>query len=153
MKNTTSIPYLILLFLCALPLFSFSQTRKTFDFNDNCHKAYQHLISLRLEKGKALIARELQENPTNAIPHFLGNYADMFHTFISEEDAALKELEVNKDKRLKIIEQADKSSPYYLFTKAEIKLQSALARIKFEQYMKAFWEIRKAYKLLEKNAR
>ena len=50
-----------------------------------------------------------------------------------------------------LLKKGDENSPYYLFSQAEVNLQWAFVRIKFAQYFKAVWEIRRAYKLLEAN--
>ena len=143
--------------LCLFSLTLFTLTLKaevmTFDFNQNCQNAYTHLISLRLDKGLELLDKERKINKNNATIYWLSNYADFLKTFILEEEKHLKQLDHNQDQRIKQLQKADKNSPYYLFSQAEIKLQTAFARLKFEQYMKAFWEIRKAYKMLEKNQR
>ena len=62
-------------------------------------------------------------------------------------------LKGNKDKRLKLLRKSDKSSPYYLYTQAEITLQWGFTRIRFSEYFSAVFEMRKAYKLLEENER
>lgn len=139
--------YVLLLLL--LPMLQ--SIAQTFDFNTRCQQAYEHIFSLRLEQGKALILQEKQSNPSNLIPELLENYIDFFTVFITEEEAELETRVANKNKRLETLEEGDKNSPYYLFTQAEINLQWAFARIKFAQYFKAVWEIRKAYKLLEAN--
>jgi len=124
---------------------------QTFDFNSRCRDAYESIFSLRLEEGKNLLNQERQSNPDNLIPLLLENYIDFFTVFITEEEAEMDARSANKDKRLDLLEKGDPDSPYYLFSQAEVNLQWAFARIKFAQYFKAVWEIRKAYKLLEAN--
>ena len=51
-----------------------------------------------------------------------------------------------------MLKKNDKGSPYYLYSQAELHLQWAFARLKFEDYIPAAFEFVKAYYLLEKNA-
>ena len=103
----------------------------------------------RMERG--CWNKKKKSNPDNLIPILIENYIDFFTVFITEEEAELDARIDNKDIRLDLLEEGDENSPYYLFSQAEINLQWAFARIKFAQYFKAVWEIRKAYKLLEAN--
>ncbi len=137
-----------LLCLLFLPIGLFAQT---FDFNEDCLTAYDQIFELRFDEAKTILESEKSENPENLTPVFLENYIDFLSLFISEEDELFKETEGNKDKRLSLLKKGDKSSPYYLYTQAEIHMQWAFSRIKFGEYIKAFLEIRKAYKLLNEN--
>ncbi len=83
--------------------------------------------------------------------YHIENYIDFFTIFINEDIREFKQLEKNKKLRLEKINQGDKESPYYLFAKAEINLQWATARIKFDQKFTAGTEVYRAYKFLEKN--
>ncbi len=125
---------------------------QSYDFNENCLKAYKEIFELRFEAANATLANEEQQNPNNLIPTFLENYIDFLSLFISEEDAMFEDRARNKEERLQILKSGDKSSPYYLYTQAEIYMQWAFSRVKFGEYIKAFLEIKKAYKLLNDNA-
>ncbi len=138
-----------ILLLLTFPFFQ--SIAQTFDFNSRCQQAYEEIFSLRLQEGKRLLEQEKTTNPHNLIPVLIENYIDFFTVFITEEEAELDARIDNKDKRLDLLAEGDESSPYYLFSQAEVNLQWAFARIKFAQYFKAVWEIRRAYKLLEAN--
>ena len=58
---------------------------------------------------------------------------------------------VHRQDWLTLIQKTGKNSPHYLFAQAEIQLQWALARLKFGENIKAFYEVKNAYELLEKN--
>ena len=124
-----------------------------FELNDRCRRAYDLIFALRLNEGLALLEVEKKENPGNRMPWFLENYADFFVCYIGEEEKEFKLREPKKDLRLKELHKGDSKSPYYRYTEAEIHLQWALARLKFEEYLNAFREIRKAYLLLQENQR
>ncbi|MEZ4884755.1 MAG: tetratricopeptide repeat protein [Chitinophagales bacterium] len=126
-------------------------TAQTFEYNSQCQQAYEAIFSLRLEQAKKLLQQEKQAHPNNLIPILLENYIDFFTVFITEEETELDTRIGKKDERLELLKAGDENSPYYLFSQAEVNLQWAFARIKFAQYFKAVWEIRRAYKLLEAN--
>ena len=108
-------------------------------------------MQLRLDEARQLIAQVRQDEPNNYVVYFLENYIDFFTIFIGESSEDFKKLKSNKDKRLEMIEKTDRNSPYYLYCKAEINLQWALVRLKFEEYTKAFFEVKSAYADLQDN--
>lgn len=133
-------------------LFSIQNTFATkFEFTPLATEAYQKVMSLRFEEAKKDIEKIKEEDPNNQIAYFIENYIDFFKVFINEDKTEFKLLEKNKTPRLRAIRKGDKDSPYYLYCQAEIKLQWALARLKFEQYFNAFNEVSSAYKLLKRN--
>lgn len=124
---------------------------QSFDFNENCRKAYNLIIALKLDEGTALLKAEEKKNPDNVIALYLQNYVDFLTVYTSDTRAQYELRKKNKDVRLSQLMAADPSSPYYLFTQAEVNLQWAALSIKFGEYMNAIFEIRTAYKALEEN--
>ena len=61
-------------------------------------------------------------------------------------------MEIKKAERIRKLKENDKDSLYYLYSQAEVHLQWAFARLKFEDYIPAAYEFVKAYYLLEKNS-
>jgi len=99
-----------------------------------------------------LLQAERQARPGNLIPVFLENYMDFLTLFTVEDSNLFETLKSNKDDRLNRLEQGDPASPWYLYTRAEVYLQWGFTRVRFKEYVKALFELRKAYKLLEENA-
>ena len=126
-------------------------SQATFEWNENCQKAYTEIIHLKFRHGKELLEIEKQQNPQNLLPYFIENYIDFLTIQIGEEQRDFNRLKVNKKKRLEILEKGDESSPWFLYSQAEIHLQWAGNRLKFEEYLTAAYEINKAYRLLTKN--
>jgi hypothetical protein len=122
-----------------------------FDFNPNCIKAYEQILSLRLNNARTLIAVEKRSNPQNAIPYLLDNYVDYFTLLTTENKSDFEKLKKNRALRLSRIEKEDENSPYYLFAQAEINLQCALTRSRFDEFFTAGVEINKAYRQLQEN--
>ncbi len=149
MNPFSGISKFMFLLLFLMPSMCISQ--QNFDFSPEAEEAYDLVLSLQFETAKEKIALLKQADPDNLIPYFIENYIDFFTVFISEDIVAFKRLERNKEVRLQKIKRGDTSSPYYYYCQAEINLQWALARLKFEQYFNAFNEVKSAYKLLNKN--
>ncbi|ADY51247.1 Tetratricopeptide TPR_1 repeat-containing protein [Pseudopedobacter saltans DSM 12145] len=140
-------------FLLALTLLFFSfHSRANFDFNNNCKQAYQAIFDLRLQDAKSLIQQEKTQNPNNGITILLENYVDYFSLLASENKNDYERLKALKSNRISTLEKQDKSSPYYLFSQAEIYLQWGLLQSRFQDYFSSAMDIRKADKLLSNNA-
>ena len=123
----------------------------TFEWNKNCQKAYTEIINLKFKHGKDLLKIEKQQNPQNLLPYFIENYIDFLTIQIGEEQRDFNRLKENKNNRLDILYEGDESSPWFLYCQAEVHLQWAGNRLKFEEYLTAAYEINKAYRLLTKN--
>ena len=122
-----------------------------FDFNANCRKAYNTLISLKLNEGNTLLKEEERKNPENLIAVYLDNYFDFLTVYTSDERKLYDRLKKNEDLRLAMLSEGDQNTPYYLFTMSEVNLQWAALDIKFGEYLNAVFEIRRAFKMLNQN--
>lgn len=131
--------------------FNVSARQKVFDFNTRCEQAYDAIMQLRLNTGRALLEAEKKEHPDNLAPYFLDNYADFFPLFFNEDPAEYSKKRSLRSFRLNKMAEGSPDSPYYLYTQAAIKFQWALIKIKFDEKWDATWEIRKAYILLKEN--
>ena len=123
----------------------------SFQMNENMQNAYLSIIDLQFEKGQSFIDLEKKQNPKNGLIFLNENYKDFLALIIGEDRQLFDEIAANKNRRLYAIEKCDKTSPYYLYVKAEINLQWAFARLKFQEYFLAAYEIQKAYFLLKEN--
>jgi len=144
---------LLLSFLfCLLAFASLHASGKYFRYSPDAKTAYQRATQLRFGEAYALLAQIRLRDPDNLIVHHVENYIDFFKLYISEEEAVYERLKSKRNWRLdKIKDDGDPSSPYYLFIQADIRLQWALARLRFEDYLRAFAEVSKAHRLLKKN--
>lgn len=140
------------LLLSSFLLLTFSSAvLANFEFNSNCIKAYEAIFDLRLDDAKALVQNEKRLNPDNGIPILLDNYIDYFTLLTSENKADYTRLKTLKSSRLNALDSYDKSSPYYLFAKAEIYLQWGLLKSRFQDYLSSGLDIKKADNLLSEN--
>lgn len=122
-----------------------------FEFSNDLKNAYELVIKLELTKGQALVDKIKINEPNNYLVYHVENYIDFFRCFIDEDEKYFKKIKDNKDFRLDKISNGNEKSPYYKFSQAEILLQWALMRLKFEEYPTALYEINSAIKLLEEN--
>ncbi len=128
------------------PLFSVG-----YEYNANCMEAHNAIFRLQFNRAVGILTREKQLNPGNHIPVLLENTIDFLKVFCNEDSKDLEKFKNSRDKRLEFLEKGDKNDPYYNWCRAEVYLQYAMSRVKFEEYITAVREIRKAYVLLEEN--
>lgn len=127
------------------------QSQPQIILNERCENAYQDILSLKFDDAKTLLSAEKQENPDNLYVPYLENYIDFLSVFISEDEELFNRLEENKSDRINRIKKLDEDSPYRNFMLGNINLQWAVARLKFQEYFSAAFEINKAYRLLKSN--
>lgn len=125
----------------------------SFDFNDNCKKAYIAVSCLDFNLAKEILIDEKKIHPENFIPYYIENSIDFLKVAIGEKEEDFLKFKKNKKDRIERLIKNDKSSPYYRYCMADIYLQSAFVRVKFKDYMYAALEINKAYRILEENNR
>ena len=145
-------PRLLLLILLSGPL-SLWGSKAYFDWSPTARKAYGKTIQLRFTEAQGLLDQLEEEEPSNLVRIHIENYLDFFRVFINEDHDEFQRLEKNKDLRLQQLKNSPSDSPWRLYIQADIRLQWALARLKFEEYSTSFLEVNKAFKLLEENAR
>lgn len=127
------------------------KTYASFEFTANCKNAYTEILNLRLDLAKQYLEKEQQANPKNGLIPLLENYVDYFYILSCDDKSVFDRLKKNKSTRLAKISEGDKASPYYLFAQAEINLQWALLRGKYQEYIASALEIKKAYNMLNEN--
>ena len=132
-------------------LFISSSVFASFQMNENMQTTYIHIINLEFDKANELLRTEQKDNPTNKIIILQENYIDFLTIIIGEDEAFFTAAKDKKSDRINFLQTGDESSPYYLYAQAEVHLQWAFARLKFEEYLTAAYEIQKAYSLLEEN--
>lgn len=145
--------YLMRYKLSVFFFFSFliSANAQHFDYNQNCKEIHESVLRLEFNRANQLILHEKSDNPGNLLPVYFENYIDFLRLVIGENEDSLQLLEGKKEYRIDRLRQGPESDPYYRYCEANINMQWAFARIKFEEYLQAFFEIRRALKLLEEN--
>jgi tetratricopeptide (TPR) repeat protein len=122
-----------------------------FDMNYACQSAYCTILGLEFKMGEYVLAQEKKEDPGNRVVTLLENYRDMLELVISEDRNRHIDLKKNQAQRLAFIEEDDKETPWFLYSKAEINLQWAFVEVRFGEYKDAAVDISKAWHQLEAN--
>jgi tetratricopeptide (TPR) repeat protein len=127
--------------------------RKRFEWTPPLRQAYEAVMHLRFREAKEILRRTREQDADNLMQLHVENYLEFLQVFIGESRVDFRRMEQNKQTRLRLIEQeGDPASPYYLYLLADIRLQGALARIRFGEYPTAFLETNKAFQLLTQNS-
>ena len=140
----------ILLLIFCLPYHALF-AGKYFDFSASAKAAYQNVLSLRLVEARAGIDQMKRSEPDNLMAIYVENYLDFVTVFANDNESEYRRLSKNMDARLDKISRGDRKSPYYLYTQAEIRLQWALLRLRFSDFLSGASDIKQAYALLEQN--
>lgn len=122
-----------------------------YDFNESCVKAYNDIIALKLEQGKASLEDLQKEDPDNLIPVLLRNYVDFLEVYTTGSEEVYESKKKSFDENLDELKKGDKDSPYYLYAQAEVHTQSAVLHIKFGEYLATIFDVKKALRKLENN--
>ena len=121
------------------------------EYSPVLEEAYESIIHLDFDQAKVLLDQSRNADPNNLAYLHIENYLDFFYLFIFEDEAYFDQVKHNKEIRIKLLEELDDDDPYKNFVLAEINLQWALTRSKFDELFKAGREIFASYKLLEEN--
>jgi len=113
--------------------------------------AYMEILRLRFDNAILIIDKEKHSNPSNVSYAYLLNYIDFLKVLISEEDQNFNTFFKSKPYREKLILAADHSSPWYLYSQAQMNLQSGIIFVKMGDYLKAVIDIKKAYQQFVEN--
>lgn len=122
-----------------------------FEFNAEVREAYEQVTSLRFQEAKFTLSQIKNQEPNNLIVHHIENYLDFIALYLNQSEAAYKKLKNNEEIRISELQKGDNNSPYYLYAQADVRLQWALVKLRFGDYLAAFNDINKAHKLLKKN--
>ncbi len=120
-----------------------------FDWTPGLRQAYADINKLKLQAGRAQLARE----PRNGIGLYLTDYADLLYLLVAEDRAAYDQLEDAEDERLRQVRRLDANSPWSRFIQAEIKLHWAFVKIKFGHETSGAYGVIQAYRLASENAK
>ncbi len=142
----------VLLFVL-LFLFSFSIKAAYFEYTPALNECQKHLVALRLKQADAIISSEILKHPDNIAGLYLLHYAKFYHIMVQQNVAMLPAFEKMHANTLAQIQLLPNNSPYKLFIKASIHLQSALVKGAFNEYLSAAWDFRSAFMEVNQNER
>lgn len=127
--------------------------QKYYDFSSRAQDAYHKIFSLRFEEASVALNTLRQQEPDNLIPVFLESTMEVLRIGVDDDAGAYRRLSGNMNARLHLLSQGPARSPYYRYTQAEVRLQWALLRARFGDYLACLSDIKIGYALLEENQR
>ena len=137
--------------LFALLLSALRPAHASLEFNARLSQACQSILRLDFAAGQALLDAEKRAHPSNKLVHLYENYIDFLRAFLSDEESYYKVFRSHYGDRYDILEDESPNTPWNRLCLAELKLQDALLKIQFRDYVPAAFALRSAYRLLEKN--
>jgi tetratricopeptide (TPR) repeat protein len=141
----------ILFIFLPLPFYGSAATY-IYDYNDNCSKAYQYYMSLRLQDARLAIVTEMKANPYNLMSTYLSDYEDCLVLLLNCDPEEYEQRSGHFESRLELLEKGDDTSPWYRFCKAGIYMHWAIVSTRFGEQYKAANRFRKSFALLRENA-
>lgn len=142
----------LLLLLLLLQCDAFAQTFH-FTFDKECTEAYRQIMSLRIREGNTQLNAIARKDPRNFIPYLLADYSDCIDLLFNGDPRKQEPLHLRTEKRLQMLENADKNSPWYRYAQANIYFHQALVYMRFGDNFKAATRLRKSFQLLKENLR
>jgi hypothetical protein len=134
-----------------LTVFPFSICSARLDFSPNLRRSFESILHLQLNQAQQLIDKEAAENPSNSLRLLYANYCDFMKAFITEEKTFADTLKAHTAERLELLEGEDEHSPFLLFARADMLIQTAMIKAKFSENVSAALDLHKAYKMAERN--
>ncbi len=122
-----------------------------FEFNADVRTAYEQATSLRFREAQLTLSQIKLQDPGNLIVYHIENYIDFLTLYLNQSETDYKRLKNNEEARIAKIQRGDPHSPYYLYAQANVRLQWALVKLRFGDYLAGFNNVSKAHKLLKKN--
>ncbi len=122
--------------------------------NPELKRAYTEIRELKITVGRQILAKEKARNiPSDGFDIYTENYADIVSLLVSDDPVLYAQTADNEDIRLNILKKISNKLPQQRFFQAEVRLHWAFVKLKFGKQYAACWDIIKAYKLLDENAR
>lgn len=121
-------------------------------FTKELQRAYNRTLSLRILESKNILSNIIKSSGSdNILVYLIEDYNDFFTIFIREEYQLYTQKLKEKERRIQSIKKGRPDTPYYLYAQADIRLHWALLALRFGEYYRAFTEVNKAFKLLNRN--
>lgn len=153
MKKKDSFAGSFVFFLCCFFFFSSFGQQNSYQLTPTLQQAYADVFKLKVTSARALLEKEKYTGPPKAFAVYVEDYADMVTLLVSDEKRLFEQLAPNEDTRLELLDDLPDNSPYQRLYQAEIRLHWAFIKLKFGKEVSACWDIIKAYRLLEENAK
>ncbi len=122
-----------------------------FEFTPDVRRAYEQATSLRFREARLTLAQVKLYDPHNLTVYHIENYIDFLNLYLNPNPDDFNLLKKNQEARLSKISSGDSSSPYFLFAQADVRMQWALVKFRFGEWVAGFSDVNKACRLLHRN--
>lgn len=141
---------LILLLFCMVRITGYSSS---YEYSGNCAKAYESFLSLHFQEGRNYLAQEAKANPGNLMAVYIADYEDCVLLLLncSQEEYNLRK--AHFEDRLNLLENGERTSPWYRLCKAGLYLHWAIINVRFGDQYRAAINFRKSFSLSGDNKR
>ncbi|MGI9138986.1 MAG: tetratricopeptide repeat protein [Sediminibacterium sp.] len=133
------------LFLLFFLAFGQSSAQRQYDWNDHVQAIYESITSLRIPEARKLILVEKLKSPNNLAYALLDSYADLYQLFFNESTSDYNNLYPQFEKRINLLKEGPKNSPFHLYSLGLLHLHKAVAAVRFDRNWEAALDFRKAY--------
>lgn len=141
----------ILLLIFITLFIKISSIQAQYQVTDNCILAWQQIMDLKLETARVTLEKELQKNPTNYYAHYLEQNRQALALVINPSEELFNQFEENFEKRMELLEDKDKNSPYYLACRSEMLLQTCIFSVLYGEKLSGIRKGYQAYKATYQN--
>ena len=121
------------------------------DFDSRCSRAYDHILTLQLDKAGALLDEEEKINPGNVYVPYLRNYIDFIKLFVSQDKSLYKELSNRKSGYFSTVDELGDTCRYKKWMLGNMHLQWSVNKIIFGDLFSGAFELSRAYYLIKEN--
>jgi len=135
-------------------LFSFNAAHAAnaiFYFNAEAASVYEKMLNGKTIAAKESISAYKKQQPENLIWLWLEDYNEFINLYFSESETDFKTYVANNEQHLSVLKKATSKNAWHRYAIAENYLHLAFAQFMFEEYVSGFWNMRRAYLLLEEN--
>ena len=121
-----------------------------FSWSGKAKACLNSIYNLELDQANTQIDAIKNQDPNNLVYHLLANYVDFLYLSIQEDRAYLNDKLPLKNERIEALDALPDSNPYKAYAQAEIMVQWAMVRFRFEEYFQPLLDLNKALKKLKK---
>ena len=118
-----------------------------YTWNKQLQGVQQQVLQLRFKDAYVVLQNEKRRDPQNLLPYLLEDQMAFLQVFATDHEREYEQLLAQKAGRLRKLSTGDRTSPYYLYSQAEVGLQWALLRLRFGYSSLAVYELEQAYQL------
>jgi hypothetical protein len=148
MLSGKALPILILL---AFSVFLTKNVKANIDYNDNCKKAYEYVLSFNFDKVDSILQVEKRKHPDNSVVETIKSSSSFLRYINSNRKEDLKLYYSDYETAIDKIDQESDGSPYKLYFLADLYLHSAFVNAMQSNFFTSIVHFKKAYNSIKEN--